>query len=85
MDATVRAFADVMKGVVTTGVGSYLPYPSSATPAGIVMDVFLLHLQFACGVVGDGDMSSIWEDVARPKGRKEGNSTLNKALMQGLP
>ena len=84
-DAAIHAFAAAMQGVVLEGVGEEPPYPSPDTPVGRVVDIFLLHLSFTCGVEGDGDLDSICKDVARSKVSTEGLSTLNQYLLQRIP
>ena len=41
------------------------------------MALSLIHLGFACGVVGDADLPIIWEELAHIKGRTEGLTILN--------
>ena len=45
----------------------------------------ILYLRFACGVGGEADLTPIWEEVARVKGRMEGLYTLNQTLLRGIP
>ena len=66
-------------------VVSVLPPLYLAVPVGRFTTLSLLNLRFACGVAGDGDMSPIWEVVARGKGRTEGLATLNNTLVRGMP
>ena len=84
-DATLQAFAATLQGVVTAGIVSNLPSPSTSAPGGKVACLSLLHLQFACGVEGDSDLTPIWEAVAQGQGKTKGLTTLNQALMRGLP
>ena len=57
--ATVHAFADVLQEMVVAGVGVDLPSPSPSAPMGRVAALSLIHLCFACGVVGDSDLPPI--------------------------
>ena len=51
----------------------------------MVAAISLLHLCFACGVVGHADLHPLWEELARVKGRMEGLATLKQILLRGLP
>ena len=59
LDTTVHAFASVLQGVVTSGVGGDLPSTSPANPAGRVAALLMMHLCFVCGVAVDGDLFPI--------------------------
>ena len=65
--------------------GLMLTSPSPVAPTGKVATLSLLHLHFAFGVKGYGDLPPIWEAVVRGEGGTEGLVTLNQALMRGLP
>ena len=67
------------------GVAPELPYHYLAAIGGRVSTLSLPHLRFTCRVEGYGDLSPIWEVVARGKGRTEGLETLNQNLMRGVP
>ena len=82
--ATLQAFSAALQGVVTAGVVSSLPSPAPATPEGKVTRLSLLHLRFACGVVGDRDLPPIWDVVLQGRGKMEGLATLNQDMMRGL-
>ena len=84
-DTTVRTITSALQGVVAARVGADLPSPSPSASSGRVADLSLLHLRFACGVAGDLDLSPIWEEVARAKGRMEGLATFNQTLLRGIP
>ena len=75
-DAADHAFAAALQGVVAAVLGAALPFTSPATPSGRVEVLLLLHLRSACGVAGDADLPTIWEELARVKGRMEGPTTL---------
>ena len=81
-DVAVHIFAAALQGVVTSGMEA--PPPPPAAPEGRVTALSILHLRFACGVAGDGEMSPIWEAVTRGKGRTESLATLNQMLMRGI-
>ena len=84
-DATIYAFTAALQGVVAEGVTAALPSHYLAAPAGMDATLLLLHLRFTCRVAGDGDLSPIWEAVARGKINMEGLETLKQTLMRGLP
>ena len=71
--------------MVTAGIVSALSSPSPAALGRKVARLSLLHLRFACGLAGDSDPPPIWEAVAQGRGKTEGLTTLNQALMRGLP
>ena len=50
-----------------------------------VARLFLLHLRFACGVAGDSELPPIWYAIVQGRGKTEGLTTMNQALMRGLP
>ena len=79
LGATLQAFAEALKGVVTAGVVSAFPSPSPspASPWVKVAHISLLHLRFSCGVAVDSDLPPIWEAVAQGRGKTEGLATLN--------
>ena len=56
LNATLQAYVAALQGVVTAGVVLALPSPSTAAPVGKVARLSLLHLLFACGLVGDSDL-----------------------------
>ena len=84
-DAAVHAFAATLQGVVVAEVGSDLPSSSHTAPVERVTSLSIIHLRFAYGVTGDGDLYPISEALERGKGRTEGLKTLNQALVRGLP
>ena len=69
LECAVNAFEAMLQGMVAEGVAPALPSPSPAAPAVSVATLLLLHLQFACGVEVDEDLTPIWEAVARLKVR----------------
>ena len=68
-DATPHAFAAALKGVVTELVGAALHSPSPVAPPGRVAALLLLHLCFTCCVAKYEDLTPLWEEVDRVKGR----------------
>ena len=62
-----------------------LPSPALFIPRGKVATLSLLHLLFACRVAVDVNLPPMWEAVDRGRGKMEGLTTLNQALMRGLP
>ena len=83
--AVVHVFADALQGVVSSGLGEDLSYPSPAMSAGRVAALFLLHPCFEYGVAGKGELVPLWEEVASFKGRTKGLATLNHDFLQGIP
>ena len=83
-DADIHDFTSALQGVVMEWVEAALPSSSLAAPVGRVVTLLILHLRFACGVAGDGDMPPIWEAVDRRKCSTEGLATLNQTFMRGL-
>ena len=65
----VHDFTDNMKGVVEAGVGEALTSQSPVMTAGRVAALSLIHLRLTCGVTGDGDLDTIWEEIVRNTGR----------------
>ena len=84
-ESALHAFAASLQGVVAAGVSASVPSPALSAPMVKVVTLSLLQLRFTCGVEVDGDLPLIWESVARGNGRMEGISTLNQALVMGLP
>ena len=61
-----------------------LPYPFPAAPMGKVTHLSLIHLRFTCRVVGYSNLSHMWDALVQGKGKMEGLTTLNHALMRSL-
>ena len=76
-NATIQAFVAALQRVVAAGVVSELPFPSPAAPVVKVAHIYLTHIRFACGVVGDSDLPPIWDALVQGRGKKEGLATLN--------
>ena len=57
----LHSFTAVLRVVVTAGLGEALTSLSPTTPTGIVANILLLYLRFACRVTGDGYLTPIWE------------------------
>ena len=79
LDTTIQAFESALQRVVAA-----LPFPSPLSPMVKISVLSLLHLCFACRVAGYGNLTPIWEAVARGKGRTEGLDTLNQDLTRVL-
>ena len=62
--------------VVTAGMVSALPSPSPAASVVKVTNIYLPHIRFACGVVGDSDLPPIWDAVVQGRSKTEGLATL---------
>ena len=58
-DTVVHAFAAALQGVATAGVGTALPSPSPAAPAGRVVTLSILHLRLAYRLAGYMDIPPI--------------------------
>ena len=76
-NAIFHIFAVALQGELDSGLVAVLLSPSPVEPSGMILELSLLHLYFACGVAGDADLSHIWEEVAHVKGWTEGLTTLN--------
>ena len=83
-DSALYTFEVVLQGMVASGVSAAVPSPFPSAPTRKVVTLSLLHFQFSCRLVLDGDLRPIWEAVARGKRSMEGLATLNQALMWGL-
>ena len=83
-DSALHAFPAALQGMLAAGVSAAVPSPYLSNPTGKVATLSLLHLHLTCRVIVYGDLPPIWEVVTRGKGRMEGISTLNQALMRGL-
>ena len=68
-DATSHSFAAALQGVVAALVGAALHSPSPVAPPGRVAALLLLHLCFTCCVAKYEDLTPLWEEVDRVKGR----------------
>ena len=84
-NSALHAFAAALQGVVAAGVSMLVPFPSLSAPTGEVATLSLLYLCFACGVAVEGDLPPNWGAVTQGKGQMGGLSTLNQALVRGLP
>ena len=83
--SAIHSFAAALQGVVADGVSVAVPSPDPSTPMGKVVTLSLLHLRFTCRVAVEGDLPTIWGEVALQKGRVDRPANLNQALMRGLP
>ena len=70
-------FVAELQGVVADGVVLELPFPSPAAPVVKVTNIYLPHIRFTCGMVGDSDLPPIWDAVVQGRGKPEGLATLN--------
>ena len=83
-DSALHALSAALQGMVSDGVSASVPSPDPPAPTGKVATLYLLRLRFAYRVAADWELPRIWDAVSQEKGRMEGLSTLNQALMRGL-
>ena len=62
---------------MAAGVVLELHFPSPAASLVKVAHIYLPHIRFACGVVGDSDLPPIWDAVVQGRSKTEGLATLN--------
>ena len=64
LGSALHTFAAAQRGMLAARVIVAVPSLAPSEPTGKFAALYLLHLQFACGVEVDGYLPPIWEAVA---------------------